>query len=69
MWLTNLVENLLSVTRLEDGNMKLNKSAELIDEIITEALNHINKRSVEHKRTVCESDDIMLVDVDAINIR
>ncbi len=65
MWLTNLVENLLSVTRLEDGNMKLNKSAELIDEIISEALNHINKRSVEHKITVCESDDIMLVDVDA----
>ena len=65
MWLTNLVENLLSVTRLEDGNMKLNKSAELIDEIIAEALNHINKRSVEHRITVCESDDIMLVDVDA----
>ncbi len=65
VWLTNLVENLLSVTRLEDGNMKLNKSAELIDEIISEALNHINKRSVEHKITVCESDDIMLVDVDA----
>ena len=65
VWLTNLVENLLSVTRLEDGNMKLNKSAELIDEIIAEALNHINKRSVEHKITVCESDDILLVDVDA----
>ena len=65
VWLTNLVENLLSVTRLEDGNMKLNKSAELIDEIISEALNHINKRSVEHKITVCESDDILLVDVDA----
>lgn len=65
VWLTNLVENLLSVTRLEDGNMKLNKSAELIDEIISEALNHINKRSVDHKITVCESDDIMLVDVDA----
>lgn len=65
VWLTNLVENLLSVTRLEDGNMKLNKSAELIDEIIAEALNRINKRSVEHKITVCESDDIMLVDVDA----
>ncbi len=65
VWLTNLVENLLSVTRLEDGNMKLNKSAELIDEIISEALGHINKRSVDHKITVCESDDILLVDVDA----
>ncbi len=65
MWLINLVENLLAVTRLEDGNMKLSRSAELIDEIITEALNHINKRSVEHKITVYSSDDIVLVDVDA----
>ena len=48
VWLTNLVENLLSVTRLEDGNMKLNKSAELMDEIIAEALNHINKSGIEH---------------------
>lgn len=65
VWLTNLVENLLSVTRLEDGNMKLNKSAELTEEIISEALNHINKRSVEHKISVYENEDIMLVDVDA----
>ena len=65
VWLTNLVENLLSVTRLEDGKMKLNKSAELIDEIISEALNHINKRSVEHKIVECKNEDILLVDVDA----
>ena len=64
VWLTNLVENLLSITRLENGDMKLNKSAELINEIIAEALNHINKRSVEHKITVCENEDILLVDVD-----
>ncbi len=65
VWLTNLVENLLSVTRLEDGNMKLNKSAELIDEIISEALNHTSNRSAEHNIKVCENDNIMLVDVDA----
>ena len=65
VWLTNLVENLLSVTRLEDGNMKLNKSAELMDEIIAEALNHINKSGIEHKIEIYENDDIVLVDVDA----
>ncbi len=64
MWLINLVENLLSVTRLEDGTMKLNRSAELIDEIIAEALNHINKRIVEHKISVFSNEDIVLVDVD-----
>lgn len=65
VWLINLVENLLSVTRLEDGKMKLNRSAELIDEIISEALNHINRQSAGHKIKVCENEDIVLVDVDA----
>ena len=31
MWLINLVENLLSVTRLEEGRLNLNMSAELVD--------------------------------------
>lgn len=65
MWLTNLVENLLSVTRIEDGNIKLNQSAELMDEIISEALHHTNKYSGEHKITVKESDELIFVDVDA----
>lgn len=34
MWLINLVENLLSVTRLEDGTMNLNLQIELVDEVI-----------------------------------
>ena len=38
MWLINLVENLLAVTRIEEGRMNLNISAELMDEVITEAL-------------------------------
>lgn len=43
MWLINLVENLLSVTRLEEGRLNLNMSAELVDEVIKEALNHVGK--------------------------
>ena len=39
MWLINLVENLLSVTRLEDGTMNLNLQIELVDEVIEGALN------------------------------
>jgi len=34
MWLINLVENLLSVTRLEDGTMNLNLQIELVDEVV-----------------------------------
>ncbi|MDD6735180.1 MAG: sensor histidine kinase KdpD, partial [Clostridiales bacterium] len=65
MWLINLVENLLSVTKLEDGKMKLNLSLELMDEIITEALHHINNKGGTHKIKIINSDEIALVNVDA----
>lgn len=65
MWLINLVENLLSVTKLEDGQMKLNLSLELMDEIITEALHHINNKGGTHKIKTINADEIALVNVDA----
>lgn len=65
MWLINLVENLLSVTKLEDGHMKLNLSLELMDEIITEALHHTNSKSGTHKIKIVNSDELILVNVDA----
>lgn len=65
LWLINLVENLLSVTRIEDGSMNLNLTAELMEEVIEEALTHINRKSVEHKITVRQSDDFILAKMDA----
>ena len=44
LWLINLVENLLAVTKIEEGSMHLKMSAELMDEVITEALHHVNKK-------------------------
>lgn len=65
LWLISLVENLLSVTRLEDGTMRLRKNAELIDEVIEEALKHINPRGKDHNLKVCLKEEFMLVKVDA----
>ena len=65
MWLINLVENLLSVTRIEEGRMNLRLSAELMDEVIAEALHHINRRSVEHDISVSSSEDFILAHIDA----
>ena len=65
LWLINLVENLLSVTRIEDGTMKLRLSAELLDDVVSEALRHINRKSVEHKITVRQEEEFMLVRADA----
>lgn len=65
LWLISLVENLLSVTRLEDGSMRLRKHAELIDEVIEEALKHVNRRSSEYHIQVCQTEEFMLVKIDA----
>ena len=35
-WLLNLVENLLSVTRIEDGGMKIKKQADMLEDLIEE---------------------------------
>jgi Osmosensitive K+ channel histidine kinase len=65
MWLINLVENLLSITRIENGTMKLNLQPELLEDIISEALKHISRKSVEHQILVEEEDDLLVVKVDA----
>ena len=65
LWLINLVENLLSVARIEDGSMHLKMSAELMDEVITEALKHVDRKITEHKLTVKQPDEYILAKMDA----
>lgn len=65
MWLINLVENLLSVTKIEEGRLNIRLQAELLDEVITEALLHINRKKDEHTITYKASEDFILVKVDA----
>lgn len=65
MWLINLVENLLSVTRLEDGRMNLHISVELVEDVVSEALRHVNRKSVAHHITVEHKDELLLAKMDA----
>ena len=64
-WLISLVENILFVTRFEDGTVTLNMSDQLIDEVIAEALKHINRKSCEHKIHVDCGKELILVKMDA----
>ena len=43
LWLINLVENLLSVTRIEDGSMKIRRRSELMEEVVNEAVSRIRR--------------------------
>lgn len=65
IWLINLVENLLSVTRIENGTMNLTMQSELVDEVIQEALRHVNRRSSEHDIRVNLEDDMLRAKMDS----
>lgn len=64
MWLISLVENLLTVTRIENGTMQLTLEPELIDEVAQEALRHLNRRSAEHTVTLAVPDDLLMAKMD-----
>ena len=64
-WLYNLVENLLAVTRIGEGHMRLNTQPQLVEEIVSEAMQHISRKKVEQAITVTHSDDLLLAKCDA----
>lgn len=64
LWLINLVENLLSVSRIDKDGVNLNKEPQLVGEIITEALSHVNRKASEHIIKVNLKDELLMVDVD-----
>lgn len=65
LWLINLVENLLAITKIEDGSMHLRQTAELMDEVIHEALHHINRRDTRHKIRFVPPKGFLLAKMDA----
>lgn len=65
LWLINLVENLLAVTRIEEGRMNIRLSAELMDEVITEALRHVNRRGGGHEIIYDGNGEMLLAKIDA----
>lgn len=65
MWLINLVENLLAITRIEEGRLNLRITEDLMDDVIAEALHHINRKSEEHHISVESKEEILLAKMDA----
>ena len=64
LWLIDTVENLLAITRVEDGDMHLNLTTELMDEVVTGAVTHVAREAHGHHLVVEHTDDILLVRID-----
>ena len=67
-WLLNMVENLLSVTRIQGGEANVNKSLESVEEVVSEAVIRLKKRLPDAKIHVQVPDELILIPMDAILI-
>lgn len=64
-WLNATVENLLAITRLDNENVELNRTVELMDDIVEDALRHVRHDGGAHPLEVRPADDLIPVLVDA----
>ena len=65
VWLTNLVENLLSLSRVEDESIPMNYQVELLEDIVDEALLHTDRHRSEHRLLVDLPEKPVLLMADA----
>ena len=63
-WLSALVENVLSLTRLESHTVKFQKQPEAVEEIIAESVSRMERRADQHPISVHIPDDLLLVPMD-----
>ena len=67
-WLLNMIENILSITKVQKNNMVIYKSEEILEEIIEGAVLTFRKRFPNAKITVKLPDDVILLPVDVMLI-
>ena len=65
-WLIRMVENLLSITKIDDGRVKLLKTPTVLDELIDSVLLKFKKRYPEVKMSPSLPDALVLIPIDAI---
>ncbi len=67
-WLVRMVENLLSVTRIDSGKVKIIKTPTVVDELVDSVLVKFKKRYKEQEIFVSVPDEILIVPMDNLLI-
>ena len=65
IWLNGLVENLLTITRTENGTMKLNLQSELVSDAVEEALRHLDRNATRRHIVTEAEDDLLMARMDS----
>ena len=67
-WLVRMVENLLSITRIDSGQVKIIKTPTILDELIDSVILKFKKRYPEQKVALELPDAVVMIPMDAILI-
>lgn len=67
-WLLNMVENLLTITRIRGDNLAITTGEEPVEEVISEALQKLSKRYPDAQINAKIPEEFLLVPMDAILI-
>ena len=67
-WLLNMVENLLSATRIQGDSLSINTTEEPVEEVVAEALEKLKKRYPDAVIRVKIPDELLMIPMDAVLI-
>lgn len=67
-WLLNMVENLLTVTRIKGDNLSITTSPEPVEEVVSEALQKLHKRYPDTQINAQVPEEFILLPMDAVLI-
>lgn len=67
-WLVRMVENLLSITRLDSGHVKIIKTPTILDELIDSVIVKFKKRYPAQKVALELPEEVVMIPMDAILI-
>lgn len=65
-WLVRMVENLLSITRIDSGKVQIIKTPTVLEELIDSVLLKFRKRYPDQKVTLELPDELVVIPMDAI---
>ncbi len=63
-WLIHTVENILSLTQLEEGKVKLKIKQEFMEEIMAEVVSRTAKQMIDHQVELTVPKELIMVDMD-----
>ncbi len=67
-WLLNMIENILSITKIQNNDMVIDKSEEIVEEVIEGTVLTFHKRFPNTKITVNQPDNVILLPIDIMLI-